>query len=68
MVGSSGTDAKRPSGQRVVMLLVGGLVGFAAGYFAAGGGRPSMGHTVSSESGPAAGRAGEIQKAVDRDP
>ena len=67
---SSGTHSKRLSAQSVVMLMVGGLVGFAVGYFAAGGGRPSTlsGHAVSSESGPASGRAGEIQKAVDRDP
>jgi Flp pilus assembly protein TadD len=52
------------------MLLVGGLIGFAAGYFAAGGGQPGTrgGHAASAESGPAAGRVGEIQKSVERDP
>jgi len=52
------------------MLLVGGLIGFAAGYFAAGGGQPGTrgGHGASAESGPAAGRVGEIQKSVERDP
>src|SRR5262249_32394172 len=52
------------------MLLVGGLIGFAAGDFAAGGGRPSAGtvHSASGQSGASSGRIGEIQQAVDRDP
>jgi len=50
------------------MLLVGALVGFAGGYFAAGGGRPSTGHSASSGAGTQSGRIGEIQQAVDRDP
>ena len=53
------------------MLLVGGLVGFAAGYFAAGGGRPSTGPTHAASAGgaaPASGHIAQIQQAVDRDP
>jgi len=55
----------------VLALLVGGLVGFSAGYFAGGGGRPGR---VSA--GPASGpetpgtdpRLAELTGAVDRDP
>ncbi|HEY1251249.1 MAG TPA: tetratricopeptide repeat protein [Thermoanaerobaculia bacterium] len=66
---TSAPGVKRHSAQGVVLLLVGALVGFAAGYFAAGGGRPSTGHAASS-SGAAgsSGRVAEIQQAVDRDP
>ena len=48
------------------MLLVGGLVGFGAGYFAGGGGRPGAG----GASGPVVtgGRVGELKQALDRDP
>ncbi len=49
----------------VVALLVGGLVGFSAGYFAGGGGRPK-GVPASAASG--GGRAGELRQSIDRDP
>ncbi len=58
--------AKRTSiAQSLVMLLVGGLVGFGAGYFAGGGGRPG-----GSGSGPVAAgdRIGELKQSLDRDP
>ena len=51
----------------VVALLVGGLIGFSAGYFAGGGGRPSGGGATSEGAG-ADPRLGELQRAVDRDP
>ena len=52
--------------QSVVTLLVGALVGFAAGYFAAGGARPQLARGVSE---PAAGdRIAELKHAVERDP
>lgn len=60
-------DAPRKSSaaQSVVMLAVGVLVGFGAGYFAGGGGRPSR-----SASGPVAAgdRVGELKQSLDRDP
>jgi tetratricopeptide (TPR) repeat protein len=51
----------------LVPLLVGGLLGFIGGYFAAGGGRPS------SPSGPAGSEAAggafeELTRALERDP
>jgi tetratricopeptide (TPR) repeat protein len=61
-------DAKWLSGRSVVMLLVGSLIGFAAGYFAAGGGRPSTSGGHAPSAAAASGRMGEIQQAVDRDP
>src|SRR5262249_37393262 len=64
----SGAGAKRFTGEGFVLLLVGVLVGFAAGYFAAGGGRPSTnaGHTASSAGAArsASGRMAVIQQAV----
>ena len=53
----------------VLPLLVGGLLGFIGGYFAAGGGRPAPAAAVASPAGGAAGgRIEEIQIAVDKDP
>jgi tetratricopeptide (TPR) repeat protein len=60
-------DAPRKSSaaQSVVTLAVGLLVGFGAGYFAGGGGRPA-----ASSSGPVAAgdRVGELKQSLDRDP
>jgi len=60
-------DSKKRSSvaQSLVMLLVGALVGFGAGYFAGGGGRPA-----GSGSGPVAagGRIGELNQSLARDP
>jgi Flp pilus assembly protein TadD len=52
-----------------VALLVGGLVGFSAGYFAGGGGRPS-GSRASGEpaAGRGDGRLAELTAAAERDP
>jgi tetratricopeptide (TPR) repeat protein len=47
------------------MLLVGGLVGFGAGYFAGGGGRPGGSATGHAAAG---GRVAELKQALDRDP
>lgn len=57
------TPKRSSAAQSVVMLFVGALVGFGAGYFAGGGGRPSA-------SGPVAAgdRVGELRQALDRDP
>ncbi len=62
----AGMEASKKSSlaQSVVMLAVGILVGFGAGYFAGGGGRPR------SSSGPVAAgdRVGELKQTLDRDP
>jgi tetratricopeptide (TPR) repeat protein len=52
--------------QSVVTLLVGALIGFAVGYFAAGGSRPASVH--DPVSGSAGDRIGDLRRAVDRDP
>ena len=58
---------RRPSAsQSVVLLLVGGLVGFGAGYFAGGGGRPSR--AAAAAAAPAGDRLAEITRALERDP
>lgn len=56
------------SGRRlpILPLLVGALLGFIGGYFAAGGGRPSPA-PAGGEVG-AGSRLEELQQAVDRDP
>ena len=60
------TAKKSSVAQSVVMLAVGILVGFGAGYFTGGGGRPGG----SSASGPAAAgdRVAELKQALERDP
>ena len=57
---------RRVTGQAVVMLLVGSVIGFAVGYFAAGGGRPASPGPAAAE--PAGDRLAELRQAVDRDP
>ncbi len=51
----------------VVALLVGALVGFSAGYFAGGGGRPK-GVSAAPAGMAGGGRAAELKQAIDRDP
>ncbi len=59
------------SGRRIPILplLVGALLGFIGGYFAAGGGRPSPA-SAAADASPVGGggRIEELQGAVDRDP
>ncbi|HTR03143.1 MAG TPA: tetratricopeptide repeat protein [Thermoanaerobaculia bacterium] len=50
--------------QKLVMLLVGALVGFGAGYFAGGGGRPS----APARPAAAGDRVAELRQTLDRDP
>lgn len=55
----------------ILPLLVGGLLGFIGGYFAAGGGRPAPASAAAAASaavGPAGGRIDELRSAVDKDP
>jgi tetratricopeptide (TPR) repeat protein len=64
---SSGSAAPRA----LLALLVGGLVGFSAGYFAGGGGKPSRGvraATASADAAPDGGRLEQLIAAVERDP
>lgn len=53
------------SAQSTVSLLVGSLIGFAVGYFAAGGGRPAPAHEPAAAAG--GDRVAELMRAVDRD-
>ncbi|HKD18973.1 MAG TPA: tetratricopeptide repeat protein [Thermoanaerobaculia bacterium] len=57
---------RKPSAaQAAVFLLVGGLVGFGAGYFAGGGGRPAA---VPPAAAAAGDRVGELVRSLERDP
>lgn len=51
----------------ILPLLVGALLGFIGGYFAAGGGRPAAA-PAPAEASAEGGRMEELQAAVDRDP
>lgn len=53
--------------QVIVALLTGALVGFAAGYFAGGGGRPTAAPR-SAAGAPSEDRLAELTRTVDRDP
>src|SRR5262245_62048521 len=57
---------KPPVAQSIVLVLVGGLVGFGIGYFAGGGGRPASPATAASAA--SGDRLGEISRALERDP
>lgn len=59
---------KSAAPQVVVALLTGALVGFAAGYFAAGGGRPSAAPLSAAAGAPSEDRLAELARAVERDP
>jgi Flp pilus assembly protein TadD len=60
-------ESRRASSARsFVMLLVGALVGFGAGYFAGGGGRPAP--AAPSGSADPRDRLGQLQRGVERDP
>jgi tetratricopeptide (TPR) repeat protein len=58
----------------ILPLLVGALLGFIGGYFAAGGGRPSgapssgASEAASTASGGGGGRIEELTRAVEKDP
>lgn len=57
----------RLSGRSIVPLLTGALLGFAAGYFAAGGGRPSS-VPPRSVSGENRDRIAQLRRDLERDP
>jgi tetratricopeptide (TPR) repeat protein len=59
------TSRKPSAAQSFVMLLVGALVGFGAGYFAGGGGRPTGAGAAAVAEG---GRIAEMTRALERDP
>jgi Flp pilus assembly protein TadD len=55
--------------QSVVMLFVGVLLGFGAGYFAGGGRRPAGSAAMpSSAGGPGGDRIAELTRSLERDP
>ena len=59
------TPARAGWGRPTVALLLGGLLGFIGGYFAAGGGRPAARAGQAPGEG---GRIGELLAAIERDP
>jgi tetratricopeptide (TPR) repeat protein len=52
----------------ILPLLVGGLLGFIGGYFAAGGRRPIPASRLASTTAGSGGRIEELERAVERDP
>jgi tetratricopeptide (TPR) repeat protein len=60
---------KSATAQLVVMLLVGALVGFGAGYFAGGGGRSAGSGSIPWSAGAGGGdRLAELTHSLERDP
>jgi len=60
-------NARRSSlANSAVLLLVGALVGFGAGYFAGGGGRPAA--TAPAASAASGDRIAELTRTLERDP
>lgn len=51
-----------------IPLLVGALLGFIGGYFAAGGGRPNAAATAAPATAAGQDRAAEIRGALEKDP
>ena len=66
----NGAGRRRFTVQSVVTLLSGGLIGFAIGYFAAGGGRPSPARDSATPSagGDRGDRIAALARSVERDP
>jgi Flp pilus assembly protein TadD len=61
------THAPSKRGQAAIALLVGALIGFAAGYFAGGGGRPG-GTTAAHGSAAGSGPLADAEAALAKDP
>ena len=60
---------RKPSrAQAAVMLFVGLLVGFGAGYFAGGGGKPAGAGAMAAGGGPGGDRLAELTRSLERDP
>ena len=59
---------RAPAGQAIVALLVGALVGFAAGYFAGGGGRPEAAGRAGPAAAPTGDRLADLTRAAERVP
>jgi tetratricopeptide (TPR) repeat protein len=64
------SERRKFSREAAVPLFIGLLFGFIAGYFAAGGGRPSGGLTSGGAAAPegSGDRIGELTRALERDP
>lgn len=67
MTGTTSTKRSRGLLPAVLPLLVGGLLGFIGGYFAAGGGRPG-GAASGSDSAAQGDRLRQIRQEIERDP
>ncbi len=63
------SDRRRSAApQAIVALLVGALAGFAAGYFAGGGGRPAADTRAAAGAAVPGDRLAKLTRAVERDP
>src|SRR5262249_12844557 len=63
----SESNPPRPLLPALFPLLVGGLLGFIGGYFAAGGGRPAADASAAESNAPG-DRLKELRQQIDRDP
>ena len=61
------STGKSFAARSVVMLLIGALLGFGAGYYAGGGGRPAA-VAATAAGAPAGDRLAELTRSLDRDP
>lgn len=61
------TSGAGPRSRAVVLVLVGVLVGFISGYFAAGGGRPSA-PAAEAPAGSGGDRVANVLRALEKDP
>lgn len=62
------SESRPPRRAAVLPFLVGGLLGFIGGYFAAGGGRPGAGAPSQPAVASGTGKIGELRRSIDRDP
>jgi tetratricopeptide (TPR) repeat protein len=62
------TSGASPRSRAVVSVAVGVLVGFIAGYFAGGGGRPAAPAAETPASGGGGDRTGEVLRELEKDP
>jgi tetratricopeptide (TPR) repeat protein len=62
------TPRSSSTAQAIVALFVGAIVGFAAGYFAGGGGRPAAVGRAGATVAPTGDRLADLTRAAERDP